>query len=122
MYAARNISNSRNVTAASSVMADTFSDAYIVACALEHFNMESVTAEPQANIYNGQIGDSGEMKRFIMQEARKFVTKYTVFNVCPLPAYGPQSLNLKCRYCDKVYKQALGLRKHEHKAHGHEDP
>ena len=129
MYAARNITNSRNVSAdpagnfyASAVMADKFADAYIVAGALEHFDMTSVTTAPQKNVYNGQIGESREMKTYIIEEARKFVTEFTCLDVAPLPDYGPQCLSFKCRYCDKVYKQALGLRKHEHKAHGHEDP
>ena len=26
-----------------------------------------------------------------------------------------------CRYCGKVYEQALGLRKHEHEVHSQED-
>ena len=129
MYAARNITNSRNVSAdpagnyyASALMADKFADAYIVAGALEHFNMTSVTTEPQKNVYIGQIGDSKEMETYIIGEARKFVNEFTCLNISPLPNYGPQCLSLKCRYCDKVYKQALRLRKHEHKVHGHDDP
>ena len=129
MFAARNITNSRNVTAdpsgnfyASSVMVDKFSDAYIVAGALEHFNMDSVTAQPQTNIYNGQIGDSEQMKAFILLEARKFVTEFTQFDIPQLPTYGPQCLSLKCRSCDKIFTGKLRLRKHEHKAHGQEDP
>ena len=40
--------------------------------------------------------------------------------VCPLPDYGSQSNTLKCRYCRKLYKQGLRLRKH--KEHNHRDP
>ena len=54
LYAARNVTNSRNVSAdpagnfyASAVMADKFTDAYIVAGALEHFQMNSVADDPK---------------------------------------------------------------------------
>ena len=63
-----------------------------------------------------------EMKCFILEQAQVFIDKYVCVDVAPLPSYGPQCNTLVCRYCGKVNKQPLGLRKHEHKAHGQEDP
>lgn len=129
LYAARNTINARNVSAdpagnyyASEVMADKFTDAYIVAGALEHFNMDSFTDEPKAHIYNGPIGHKEEMATYILAEAKDFVDSFVCIDVNPLPSYGPENNTFACHYCGKIYARSLGLRKHEHKAHGHHDP
>lgn len=129
MFAARNITNSRNVSAdpsanyyAAETMADKFTDAYIVAGALDHFEMDSVMSEPEKNEFCGSIGNSEEMKDYIISQAKKFVKKNVYMEVSPLPEYGPQSNTFKCRNCDKSYKQSKALRKHEHTCHGQFDP
>ena len=128
MYAARNVTNSKNVTAdpsgnyyASSLMADKFTDAYLVAGALEHFDME-MNSEPKQNVYSGEIGNASDMKNYILQQARSFVECMVEIGVRPLPDYGLQSNTKKCRYCDKLYKGRLPLRRHEYSVHGHRDP
>ena len=78
--------------------------------------MNSVADDPKTNTYQGPLGSPVEMKCFILEQAQRFIDKYICIDVAPLPSYGPQ-----CN-CWKVYKQTLGLRKHEHKVHGQEDP
>ena len=102
MYAARNITNSKNVTTdpsgnyyASSLMADKFTDAYLVAGALEHFEMDFNGASNR-NLYEGEIGNSSDMKNYLLQQARDFVENMVEIDIRPLPNYGPQSNTLKC--------------------------
>ena len=128
MYAARNVTNSKNVTAdpsgnyyASALMADKFIDSYLVAGALDHFDME-LNGEPKQDVYVGAVGDMNDMRTYLLQQARKFVENKVEFQVRPLPDYGAQSMTLKCRYCAKEYKQGLRLRKHESREHNHRDP
>ena len=129
MFAARNVVNARNVSNdpsgnyyASATMADKFTTAYIVAGGLEHFGIENVAEEAKINAYSGEIGNRHQMKSYILQQARHFVEQYVCIDLDPLPEYGPISNTLKCRNCGKNYKQARGLRKHEHSVHDHADP
>ena len=129
MFAARNIVNAKNVTKdpagnyyASATMADKFTNAYIIAGALQHFGMNNVCDQPTKKQYSGELGDKEQMKMYILQQARAFVEEFVCIAVEPLPEYGPQSLSLKCRFCQKEYKQPTRLRKHEHKEHGQDDP
>ena len=129
MFAARNIVNAKNVTKdpagnyyACATMADKFTKAYITAGTLQHFGMNTVSEEPKTNQYSGDIGNKEQMKIYILQQARSFVEEFVCISVKPLPNYGPQSLSLKCRFCQKEYKQPSRLRKHEHREHEQEDP
>ena len=81
-----------------------------------------INSEPKQNVYNGEVGNASDMKTYILQQARDFVQDIVEIEIRPLPDYGVQSNTLKCRYCGKLYKQGLRLRKHENKEHGHRDP
>lgn len=62
------------------------------------------------------------MKNDILTLSRSFLRDYCVHELSVLPNYGPQSLNLACRYCQKQYKQVAVLRRHEAQNHNHLDP
>ena len=100
LFAARNITNARNVTAelvgnyyACALMADKFTEAYLVAGALYHFNM-AMNSEPTQNVYTGEIGHAENMKKYILEQAKHFVQNNVCIDICPLPDYGPQSNSL----------------------------
>ncbi|XP_033758314.1 uncharacterized protein LOC117340625 [Pecten maximus] len=129
LYAARNITDSRNVSAdpsgnfyASSAMAEKFTDAYLVAGALKYFGMNSISTAPTKNIYEGPMGDTSEMNKYLLHHANSFLKHYLDLEISGIPDYGPQSNDYVCRYCGKKYTQGQGLRKHEHKIHDHPDP
>ena len=77
---------------------------------------------PEANSFTGDLGNTDELKDYILSHAKVFVEQYTEFNVPELPEYGPQSNTLQCRYCNKLYKQTAALRRHEALKHSHFDP
>ena len=126
LYAARNPINSRNVTKdpgsnfyASSDFFDKVVKAYIVTAALEHFQMKSVESEPKINTFTGDIGNSSDMKIYLMNEARNVVKKYAVTEFPTIPAEGYQSNNeIMCQFCGKSFKEISYLRNHETNIHG----
>ncbi|XP_062571098.1 uncharacterized protein LOC134233123 [Saccostrea cucullata] len=129
LYAARNTLNSRNVTQHSSQDFYACSDlvekvtlAYIVTGGLEYFGMDTLNTVPTKNMYSGAIGDKKEMCEYILDHASEFAKQFCVPDTPLLPEYGPQSLSLICRYCNKEYKRPKSLRKHEATVHGHPDP
>ena len=129
MYSAKHTLNAKNVPQdphsdfyASSEFCEKFISAYIILGAMHHFGMDSLTANPTRNTYRGEIGNSDQMKEFIMGEAKQFVNDYARPEVPSLPSYGPQSNTFVCRYCGKEYQRPKALRKHEHQLHGHVDP
>lgn len=128
-YAARNTLNARNVTKdpaddfyASADLVEKVTKSYIVTGALSYFGMDSLESQPSVNIYTGPVGNSDEMKTYLLKHARNFASMYTVVEVPVMPDYGPQCLTLKCRYCNKIYRKKTALRKHEANVHQHFDP
>lgn len=129
LYAARNSINAKNVSTdpssnfyASSELIDKFTKAYIVSGALHHLKMESLESEPVANAYAGEIGNSEQMKKFIMEKAMAFVEECVMVEFPRIPDYGQQSNTPQCRYCLKMFQRPKSLRKHESTVHGHVDP
>ncbi|XP_045199125.2 uncharacterized protein LOC123553490 [Mercenaria mercenaria] len=122
LFAPRNITNARNVSAdpsgnyyASELMANKFTDACTIAGAIAHFQMDNVASKPKDNIYTGALGDSVAMKSYLLSEAKSFLQNMFALILSLFQIMDP----FKCRYCGKSYKQSAGLRKHENKAHGH---
>ena len=54
---------------ASALMADKFTDAYFVAGALDHFDID-LNGEPKQNTYDGEVGTVAGMMTYIFQQAR----------------------------------------------------
>ena len=129
LYAARNAINARKVTKspsddfyASSDLFEKFTIAIIICGALHYFKIDSLQSQLEVGEYTGDIGDQASMKEYIMGHAKAFVETYAHIHLPKLPDYGPQSNDLKCRYCQKQYQRPKPLRKHEASVHGHADP
>ena len=129
LFAARNVLNARNVTSdpsdnfyASSDLVEKTTISYVVLGGMKYFGMKSMESIPEKNKYTGDIGKTAELKDYILSHAKSFVEQYTEFHVPELPDYGPQSNSPQCRYCNKLYKQAAALRRHEALQHLHFDP
>lgn len=126
LYAARNLINARNVSAdpstdyyASAAMMDKFSKAYIIAGGLHHFGINSVADNPKENTYEGEIGNKAEMKQYILEQAKVFVTAFTSIDIPDLPDFGARSNEFKCRFCDRGFRGNKQLQKHEKNIHNH---
>ena len=126
LYAARNSINARNVTKdpsgnfyASSDFMDKVTKAYILTAALEQFGMTSVDSEPTVNTYTGNIGNSVEMKMYILNEARSVIRKFTVTDFPVIPLDGCQSnSDITCETCGKSFKEITYLNNHKANIHG----
>ena len=129
LYAARNTINARNVTDepsdnfyASTELVNKFDAAYITCGGLKHFGMMSTDSEATENTYTGHIGNATEMRDFVISEAKSFLQEFLDLKTPVIPEYGPQNNSKLCRFCNRRYKKAKALRKHEATVHGVNDP
>ncbi|XP_070572406.1 uncharacterized protein [Ptychodera flava] len=120
LYAARNATNSRNVSSdphrdfyANAELLDKFTNAYVITGGVHHFGMTNMNDRPLTNNYSGD--DSADSKKeYILKEARKFVDKYVMNQVPKLEDTAPRSINdYSCKYCGKMYIRPKNLEKHE---------
>jgi hypothetical protein len=101
---------------------DKFCESYVIAGALHHFGMTDLESEPTANkIPFSEIDNDQEKGSAILNETLKFVEENTSFKIPDLGMHAPRSNTLKCVYCERQFKQAKSLRKHEAKEHDHPD-
>ena len=105
---------------ASSDFMDKVTKAYILtAAALEHFGMTSVESEPTVNTYTGNIGNSAEMKIYILNGAKNIIHKFTVLDFPAIPLDGYQSnSDIICEICGKAFKEITYLNNHKANIHG----
>ena len=99
---------------ASSELVDKFTKAYIVNAAMNHFGIDSLDGAPTHNSYRGDIGDSKQMREYILSEAACVVKKFTDTDLPTIPETGYQSNDdIVCQKCGKKYKLISSLRNHE---------
>ena len=97
----------------SSELVDKFTKAYIVNAALDHFCMDALDGTPAQNSYSGAIGDSKQMRDYILSEAACAVKKFTDTDLPAIPETGYQSNDdIVCQTCGKKYKLIASLRNH----------
>ncbi|XP_070564467.1 uncharacterized protein [Ptychodera flava] len=98
LYAARNATNSRNVSSdphrdfyANAELLDKFTNAYVITGGVHHFGMTNMNDRPLTNNYSGD--DSADSKKeYILKEARKFVDKYVMNQVPKLEDTAPRGI------------------------------
>lgn len=116
LYHARQVTDSRSVTKdphddfyAAEDLLDKFTQAYLIAGALNHFGMESVDdEEPTLNKFDAM---QQVPKEYVQNIIKSFVSDH-VLN--PPPSLPGDDIR-KCRYCGKAYKQQKRLDDHEKK-------
>ena len=91
-------------------------EAYVVAGGLDHFGMR--TPEDIPKRHDKSLTTVAE----ILGEARTFVDSYIELNIPDIASHAPRNLALECIFCNKNYKNAESLRKHEATVHNHDDP
>lgn len=105
----------------SAALVDKFTNAYIIAGALDHFGMNDLDSGPTQNAYSGPENDQ-EKTNYLLHQAKQFVESVFEFTVPDTDQCAPRSNSYICPYCAKEYKRPSALRRHEHKEHGHPDP
>lgn len=94
---------------------DRYTIAYLVTGGLAFFDMETCDSVIGVNAPPGDV-----TYEYMLDSAQQFVEKYVTFKFIDTDAHAPQILELKCRYCDKMFKaRASALISHEKKVHGH---
>ena len=116
LYHARQVLKLRNVTKdphgnfyAAEGLLDTFQGAYILAGALHYFELDSFDSEPLLPCFTEGTSEQ-ERQAYVDKVLLDFI-RHHILN--PPPSSVEELL--KCRFCQKVYKQKNALVKHERK-------